>query len=141
VRLRVYAPAEAALRAAARLLYAQWRDVGLGPQLSTAPPSPGDASIERLLALYPQKEAIPAELGLRGEPPPGAALLRALGATAQQRDLERVDNDLWSSARFVPIAWVADARLVSPRLDGWREDLLGNVDYAAVRSRASSRRP
>jgi hypothetical protein len=41
----------------------------------------------------------------------------------------------------VPIAWVVDARLVSPRLEGWREDVLGNVDYAAVRSRASSQRP
>jgi len=40
----------------------------------------------------------------------------------------------------VPIAWVADARLVSPRLLGWREDELGNVDYAAVRLRGQSRR-
>ncbi len=30
---------------------------------------------------------------------------------------------------IVPIAWVADARLVSPRLRGWREDELGAVDY------------
>jgi hypothetical protein len=34
---------------------------------------------------------------------------------------------------LVPIAWVADARLVSPRLRGWREDELGSVDYGAVR--------
>ena len=40
----------------------------------------------------------------------------------------------------VPISWVVDARLVSPRLRGWREDELGNVDYAAVRLRGSSRR-
>jgi hypothetical protein len=40
----------------------------------------------------------------------------------------------------VPIAWVADARLVSPRLRGWREDDLGNVDYGAVRLRGASRR-
>jgi hypothetical protein len=40
----------------------------------------------------------------------------------------------------VPIAWVADARLVSPRLRGWREDELGNVDYAAVKLRGPSRR-
>ena len=39
---------------------------------------------------------------------------------------------------LVPIAWVADARLVSPRLQGWSEDQLGNVDYARVRFRASS---
>jgi len=68
-------------------------------------------------------------------------LLRALGATQQRRDLELVDERLWASARAVPVAWVADARLVSPRLEGWREDVLGDVDYAAVRSLASSRRP
>ena len=39
----------------------------------------------------------------------------------------------------VPIAWVADARLVSPRLRGWSEDALGFVDYARVRFRGSSR--
>jgi hypothetical protein len=34
--------------------------------------------------------------------------------------------------RLVPISWVADARLVSPRLRGWREDELGSVDYTRV---------
>jgi hypothetical protein len=33
---------------------------------------------------------------------------------------------------IVPIAWAVDARLVSPRLRGWREDELGAVDYANV---------
>ena len=33
---------------------------------------------------------------------------------------------------LVPLAWVADARLVSPRLQGWREDDLGSVDYTRV---------
>jgi hypothetical protein len=28
---------------------------------------------------------------------------------------------------------------VSPRLQGWREDLLGNVDYTSVIARAASR--
>jgi len=32
----------------------------------------------------------------------------------------------------VPIAWAVDARLVSPRLRGWREDALGTVDYTRV---------
>jgi hypothetical protein len=41
---------------------------------------------------------------------------------------------------LVPISWVADARLVSPRLRGWREDELGSVDYARVRFRAGSPR-
>jgi hypothetical protein len=42
-------------------------------------------------------------------------------------------------ASAIPIAWVVDARLVSPRLEGWREDVLGNVDYSVVKSLASSR--
>jgi hypothetical protein len=137
--IRVFVPPVPALRAGARLLYAQWRDVGLGPQLSTA--LPADASVERVLAEYPQEEAIPAELVLDNELEPRAALLRALGATQQRRDLELVDQRLWTSARAIPISWVVDARLVSPRLEGWREDVLGDVDYSAVRSRASSRRP
>jgi hypothetical protein len=33
---------------------------------------------------------------------------------------------------IVPVAWAVDARLVSPRLRGWREDRLGTVDYARV---------
>jgi len=41
---------------------------------------------------------------------------------------------------LVPIAWVADARLVSPRLRGWHEDELGSVDYAGVTFRGPSRR-
>ncbi|MFL5950036.1 MAG: hypothetical protein ACJ74M_00335, partial [Gaiellaceae bacterium] len=67
--------------------------------------------------------------------------LRALAANDQRGPLARFDADLRASARFVPIAWVVDARLVSPRLRGWREDALGDVDYGAVRSLASSRRP
>jgi hypothetical protein len=94
-----------------------------------------------VLALYPQAEAIPAELILRDELNLRDALLRALGTTQQGHDLQLVDEGLWASERVIPIAWVVDARLVSPRLEGWHEDVLGNVDYAAVRSRASSRRP
>jgi hypothetical protein len=41
---------------------------------------------------------------------------------------------------LVPIAWVADARLVSSRLRGWREDELGSVDYGRVTLRDRSRR-
>jgi hypothetical protein len=39
----------------------------------------------------------------------------------------------------IPVAWAVDARLVSRRLVGWREDELGAVDYTRVRFRASSR--
>ena len=139
--IRLYVSPEPALRAGARLLYAQWRDVGLGPTLSTGPLLPAHASFHRIIAAYPQEEAIAAELVLRDELKPRSPLLRALGATQQHQDLEAVDEGLWVSARAIPIAWVVDARLVSPRLEGWREDVLGNVDYSAVRSQASSRRP
>jgi hypothetical protein len=139
--IRISVPPVPALRAGARLLYAQWRDVGLGPRLSAAPLLSAHANVQRVLAVYPQEEAIPAELILRSELKPRDALLRALGATQQRRDLALVDEGLWASARAIPIAWVVDARLVSARLDGWREDVLGDVDYSQVRSRASSRRP
>lgn len=46
---------------------------------------------------------------------------------------------LGASPFVVPIAWVADARLVSPRLRGWGEDELGNVDYSRIRLRGPSR--
>lgn len=128
------------LRAGARILYGQWRDVGLGPKLVSGSPSP-HASFVRMSSSYAQQEAIPAELVLRYGLEPRRGLLRALAATRQQDQLKRVDRALWASARAVPIAWVVDARLVSPRLVGWREDALGNVDYAAVRSRASSQGP
>jgi hypothetical protein len=42
---------------------------------------------------------------------------------------------LQASARgklVVPIAWAADARLVSPRVHGWHEDELGSTDYTRV---------
>jgi hypothetical protein len=42
-------------------------------------------------------------------------------------------TDAARGRHLVPIAWVADARLVSPRLRGWREDELGDVDYSRVR--------
>jgi len=41
--------------------------------------------------------------------------------------------------RMIPIAWVADARLVSPRLEGWHENALGVVDYSRLRFRGLSR--
>jgi hypothetical protein len=135
--VRISVPPDPTLRYAARLLYAQWRDVGLGPQLVTG----GAPSVfRRMLAAYPQEEAIPAELALRHGVGSGVQVVGALGATQQHDQLVRVDESLQSSAEVVPVAWVVDARLVSPRLQGWREDVLGNVDYAGIRSRASSQR-
>jgi hypothetical protein len=64
-----------------------------------------------------------------------AALERFAAPYPRQRAL----TDLARGKHVVPIAWVADARLVSPRLEGWGEDELGNVDYARIRFRAPSR--
>ena len=66
-------------------------------------------------------------------------LLGALRATSQRPELQRLDDQMRRRASAIPIAWVVDARLVSPRLEGWREDVLGNVDYSVVKSLASSR--
>jgi hypothetical protein len=140
VRARIGVPADPTLRYGARLLYAQWRDLGLGPELVSEPARSLDGSFGRRFAAYPQEEALPAELVLRERLGSRGLLLRALAATDQGAALQRLDAALRGSARFVPIAWVVDARLVSPRLQGWREDALGDVDYAVVRSLASSRR-
>ena len=43
-----------------------------------------------------------------------------------------VDERLRDSASVIPVCWVADARLVSPRLEGWAQDILGDVDYTQV---------
>ncbi len=139
VRVRVGVPADPLLRFGAGLLYAQWRGVGLGPQLVAQPAGDLQASFLRVLSAYPQEEAIPAELVLRDGVGSRGELLRAFAAPEQHAELERVDDELRASAADIPVAWAVDARLVSPRLEGWREDALGNVDYAAVRSPASSR--
>jgi len=117
------------------LLVAVWRDVGL-----KAGPGGTDARLVRLLAPYAQDEALLASLYLRGERCGGASLVRALGERDQRRDLQRADDECAARAAL-PVSWVADARFVSPRVSGWREDRLGVVDYSRVRFRASSRRP
>ena len=141
VRVRIGVPADPDAQYGARILYAGWRDVGLGPQLVTEPARALDGTFVRWLAAYPQAEAIPAELVLRDRLGSKPLLLHALAATDQRSPLQTFDADLRASARVVPIAWVVDARLVSPRLRGWREDALGDVDYSAVRSLGSSRGP
>jgi hypothetical protein len=140
VPVRIAVPSDPALRYGARLLYANWRDLGLGPRLVSDVAGP-DASFQRLLALYPQVEAIPAELSLRDGLASRPELERVLAATDQTAVLQQFDGRLRRSAAVIPIAWVVDARFVSPRLQGWREDLLGNVDYTSVISRAASRGP
>ena len=140
VPVRIAVPPDPALRYGARLLYANWRDLGLGPRL-VSEAAGSAASFQRLLALYPQDEAIPAELALRDGLGSRRELERALAATDQTAVLKQFDDRLRGSAAVIPIAWVVDTRLVSPRLQGWREDLLGSVDYTSVRSQAASRGP
>ena len=121
-RVRIAVPADATLQYGVRLLLAQWREVGLGPTLVPAG-APADAAFVRDAALYPQDEALLRPLGLDA----------ALGADDQRPAFDRLDAQLRASASVVPISWVADARWVSPRLHGWREDVLGDVDYTRVR--------
>jgi hypothetical protein len=75
--------------------------------------------------------------------------LGAVAAGGADAELERLAapyprrqalTALVQGKHVVPIAWVADARLVSPRLRGWREDELGSVDYGRVKLQGSSRR-
>jgi hypothetical protein len=139
-----FVPDDPALRQGALLLYANWRDLGLGPitlRSGSGPDVKVNAGIDRTIAAYAQVEAIPAELVLRDEVGSERLLLRALGAAQQRAPLELLDAEMRRRASAIPLAWVVDARLVSPRLEGWREDALGNVDYAEVRSLASSRSP
>src|SRR4051794_7727941 len=144
---------------AARLAVAQWRDVGLGASLHPLPKAGFRAAVAdattgawfgRVLAPYPQTEALLGQVLLpRGgrnpwpaaDSTPAATLRTALGAPDENPRLDRIDEQMRAAAAVVPLADVADARLVSPRLQNWREDLLGSVDYTRVRARASSRRP
>ena len=77
------------------------------------------------------------DLGLGAVVTPGgtSTLQRLAAPYPQARALEAYGR----ANALAPIAWAVDARLVSPRLKGWREDELGVVDYARVRFRASSR--
>ena len=52
---------------------------------------------------------------------------------AIERQLGIADPVAYARALVVPLAWVADARLVAPRLRGWAEDALGVPDYTHVR--------
>lgn len=112
-----------ALAYGASLLAANWRDLH---------PLAGDyrthARLVRLAATYPLDEAILGQLDHS-----------VLGVDSQRAAFVRADDALYKDASVIPIAWVVDARLVSPRISGWAEDDLGDVDY--VKCRVTSRRP
>jgi hypothetical protein len=120
-QVRIAVPADQTLQNGARLLYAQWRELGLGVKLVGAQ-APADADLLRVRAAYPQDEAL---LGALGLPAP-------LAAADQRPAFDALDANLRRSARLIPVSWVADARWVSPRVRGWSQDVLGDVDYARV---------
>jgi hypothetical protein len=124
VPVRIWVPLDPTLVYGARLLLGQWREVGLRAQL-VGSGAQADARFRRVLAPYPQNEAL---LGALGVAPP-------LGKVDQQRAFAAVDAKNAATASIVPVCWVADARLVSPSLVGWQEDVLGNVDYTQVSRR------
>ena len=132
LEVRVAVPNDPTLRYGARILFAQWRELGLGPRLAGRR-ARAEADFDRALATYPQQEALLGALRLP----------TALGRDHQQRAFAALDARLRSSATLIPVCWVADARLVSPSLSGWREDVLGDVDYTnvSIKSRASNPRP
>ena len=115
--------------ALASIPVADWRDRGLGPVVAAGAPD----RLERLTALYPGPEG----LFLALQPRPGALLRQALAAADPLPALRRLDAQLRREATVVPLARRVGARLVSPRLRGWRQDALGRADYLRVR-RATS---
>ena len=115
--------------ALASIPVADWRDRGLGPVVAARAPE----RFERLTALYPGPEG----LFLALQPRPGALLREALAAADPLPALRRLDAQLRREATVVPLARRVGARLVSPRLRGWRQDALGRADYLSVR-RATS---
>jgi hypothetical protein len=122
----------------AEIVWAAWRDLGLHPAVLPRrdPGRAGAASFRRLAAAYPLPEALLAAALL---PYPARSearrlLVAALGARDPLPLLARADEALQEDARVIPLAWVADARLVSRRIRGWRRDALGVVDYSGVRA-------
>lgn len=137
VAVPIAVPPDPELRYAAETLVADWRELGLGPRVVAR--SAG-GRFERLVAAYPQSEALLAALLLPRHTRARGLLLGALARRDQTAALARVDAVLRAESAVVPIAGVARARLVSPRLQGWRQDALGVVDYSSVRARAGTRR-
>jgi hypothetical protein len=136
VSVPIATPPDPELQYAAETLVADWRELGLGPLVA---PRSSEARFERLLAAYPQDEALAAALLLREPSRARMLLLAALAQRDQAGALARVDAALRAESAIVPLARVASARLVSPRLRGWRQDALGVADYSSVRALAGSR--
>lgn len=125
VRVPLALPRDPTARYATTLLYGQWRNVQLGPALAAS----ARIRFRRVVARSDSADGVLAAFAPR-------LVRRALTEPNPRRALERLDRRLRRDALVVPLAWVADARLVSRCLRGWREDRLGRVDYARVRTSA-----
>jgi hypothetical protein len=102
IPLRLTVPRLPELVEAAELAWAEWRQLGLPVRL--VPVEPGvETRFKRVIA--PSLDGIYRALRLRPDAP---------------------------AEHIVPLAWVAEARLVSPRVRGWRMDERGVVDYTRV---------
>jgi hypothetical protein len=137
VSVPIATPPNPELQYAAETLVADWRELGLGAVVARRG---SGARFERLVAAYPQDEALLAALLLPQDSHARTLLLAALAQRDEAAALARVDAALRAASAVVPIARVASARLVSPRLRGWRQDALGLVDYSSVRALAGTRR-
>jgi hypothetical protein len=113
VPVRLAVPKVRELIEAAEIAWADWRQLGL-PVTLVPGAKRAEARFVRLIPADPRPEALFAALGLDGGP------------------LHRLDERLRDGALVVPLARVAEARLVSPRVRGWRMDALGVVDYSRV---------
>jgi hypothetical protein len=129
-------PKGAKIARAAALAFARARkQIGSLPHVAVRFAEPADPDLaygENLLV------AAWRDIGLGpyvGKGRPDATFERVLAPYARTAALRQAVG----ARKFIPIAWVVDARLVSPRLKGWREDDLGAVDYTRVRSLGSSR--
>jgi hypothetical protein len=128
-------PKGAKIARAAALAFARAREqIGSLPKVAVRFAEPADPDLA-----YGQNVLVAAwrDIGLGayvGDRRPDATFERVLAPYPRQSALREAAGN----RQFIPISWVVDARLVSPRLKGWREDDLGAVDYTRVRSLASS---
>jgi hypothetical protein len=125
-------PKGAKIARAAALAFARARkQIGSLPKVAVRFAEPADPDLA-----YGQNLLVAAwrDIGLGayvGKGRPDATFERVLAPYPRTAALrEAVGN-----RKIIPISWVVDARLVSPRLSGWREDDLGAVDYTVVRTR------
>ena len=129
-------PKGAKIARAAALAFARARkQIGSLPKVAVRFAEPGNPDLaygEKLLVAAWRDIGLGAYIS-KGRP--DATFERVLAAYPRTAALRQAVG----SRKIIPISWVVDARLVSRRLGGWREDDLGAVDYTRLRSLASSR--